>query len=212
MLRVEAHLPPPRVPVLRANAWGQAYRLTEAPPSREPIELVRWLAVDKHARYRAIAGTTYCNVYAHDYCNLRGAYLPRVWWGQSVRFVAGVAPSAVLGKTVFELSANALFEWLDARSADFGWRRLQNVDEAQSAANANEVVVICARRKLATAPGHIAVVLPEGPLTAIRERGDVVKPVQSQAGGRNFVMEVPGKWWLGPEMAEWGAWAHPASY
>ncbi|MEM7352873.1 MAG: glycoside hydrolase family 19 protein, partial [Acidobacteriota bacterium] len=34
----------------------------------------------EHRRYWPKRGTTFCNIYAYDYCYLAGVFLPRVWW------------------------------------------------------------------------------------------------------------------------------------
>lgn len=207
------HLPP-NGETLRANAWGQAYALTETPPSVDTIDIVRWLAVERHARYRPHAGTTYCNVFAYDACNAIGAYLPRVWWTPDAvaAIQRGDAPAPKLNITVQELSANALFAWLAQWSASFGWVRSASLDEAQDAANGGRAVVICARNRNAGHSGHISVVCPEtDTVTALRGESSAVKlPVQSQAGGKNYELSVmgPAAWWLAPTFAEWGIWIH----
>lgn len=207
---IPSHLPKSG-PILRKNAWGQAYRLTEDAPqydgSPESVhEIVNWLGVEHNARWTPKGGTTYCNVYAHDLCNLLGAYVPRVWWSPTALALLDnnrdVQP--VYASTVFELSANALFRWLVDHSAAFGWRRTQDMDEAQNAANRGHAVVICSRRKVEAAPGHISVVVAE----SARCMRSSVSPVQSQAGGRNMEVGLTGRWWAGAEMAEWGAWIH----
>src|SRR5688572_8800840 len=43
-------------------------------------DIVQALAVEKSARYQPTATSTYCNIYAYDYCYFAGVYLPRVWW------------------------------------------------------------------------------------------------------------------------------------
>jgi hypothetical protein len=67
------------------NEPGQPQRNAETAAERcaQLAALIDWLAVDKpaHKRYQPTAsGTTFCNVYAHDYCFLANVYLPRVWW------------------------------------------------------------------------------------------------------------------------------------
>lgn len=206
------HLKPPS-PIRRADPWGHAYPLHEPDqPTREAslLGLIRWLAVEQHQRYRPKLSTTYCNVYAHDFCYLAGVYLPRVWWQQHAveAFERGEEPSAEYGATVGELSANALFRWLERWSSNFGWRRAQSLDELQDAANAGEVAVICAHRKVESEPGHISVVVPETELQAQRREGRVVVPVQSQAGARPSQHAVGDPWWSGAQFQTAGFWRH----
>lgn len=211
-----AHLPHSG-PILRRNAWGQAYRLTEDAPvydgSPESVHaIVRWLGVEKHARWTPKGGTTYCNVYAHDLCNAMGAYVPRVWWSKTAQTMLenGHEVRPVYASTVYELSANALFRWLADHSDKFGWRRTADLHEGQDFANRGHAVVICSRRKVEAAPGHISVVVAESPraYAKLSLDGESFHPVQSQAGGRNVECAPLGPWWAGREMAEWGCWIH----
>lgn len=43
-------------------------------------DFLRYLNVQISPRYLPVPGTTYCNIYDHDYAHLAGAYVPRVWW------------------------------------------------------------------------------------------------------------------------------------
>lgn len=205
-------------PVLRANSWGQAYRLTETPPpydgSAASIHaIISWLGVEKGGRWKPQPGTTYCNVYATDFAHACRVYLPRVWWNAASEsaLAAGRATSPVYGKTVVELSANALFRWLAGpHSTAFGWQRSSSLTAAQDAANGGLPVVLCCRKKIESSPGHIAVVAPElASIIAVRDSaGEVTLPVLSQAGARNEELGVAKPWWLSPDMAEWGVWIH----
>lgn len=200
---------PPNTTTLRTNAWGHAYRLTEIGPS-DPMQVVRWLGVEKHARYQPTHAATFCNVYATDYCHAVGAYLPRVYWLPSAlaSMAAGQVAAPALGRTAYELSANALYRWLDERGESYGWERLASLDDIQSAANEGRAAIICGRRTNEAAPGHISVVAPESSwLEAMRVSGQVVLPVQSQAGGRNVELGHISAWWRGAEFAAYGFWA-----
>jgi len=203
----EVHLTAPSN-TLRANAWGQAFHLTEpAPPydgtPESILAIVSWLGVEKSGRWRPKPGTTYCNVYAYDLCNAIGAYAPRVWWGNK----SDAEP--VLGKNVFELSANALYSWFVQHSEEFGWKKVKTLDELQDAANAGNAAVIVGKNKNAQASGHICCVVPEsGKLMAKRVDGQVVLPVQSQAGAYNYELSLISEWWKSPSFAEFGFWVH----
>lgn len=214
----------PRGITMRKNAWGQPYALNEpGQPARggaDPaaraaslLDIIKWLRVEHHARYKPTSGTTYCNVYAYDYGTLAGAFLPRVWWRQSAiaAIRSGQSVSPDLGKTVDELSANALYGWFDTWSRSFGWTRVPRLDDLQDSANRGALGVISGMHKAPRASGHISVVAPESAtMTAAREDGRVVLPVQSQAGARETLLEYGrGKaWWTGQQFKEFGFWVH----
>jgi hypothetical protein len=91
----------------RANPLGERYQ-----PSRAAglDGIVRYLNVESSIRYARTPDTTYCNIYAHDYCTLSGVYLPRVWWTAKAvdRFAAGGTVPVKYGETVAEVNANGL--------------------------------------------------------------------------------------------------------
>lgn len=203
--------------VLRSQSWGQAYRLTEKGPnfdgSPESItSIIKWLGVESGARWKPTASSTFCNVYATDFCNACGVYLPRVWWSKDAEsdLISGREVKPVYGKNAYELSANALYKWLASdHSSSMGWTRTSSVTEAQKAANSGSPVVICARKKIESSPGHISVLAPECEvLKAERVGNEVTRPVQSQAGAKNEELGLASHWWEMKEMAEWGIWVH----
>jgi hypothetical protein len=113
--------------------------------------------------------------------------------------------------TVGELNANALYAWLRDFGPSFGWRPRASIDELQVSANQGQVAVICARRKVLSTPGHIAVVVPESTPPLVAERnGDYLRlPLQSQAGRHNYCFSCgPGRWWEGAQFAAYGFWTH----
>lgn len=205
---LEAHLPA-QGKTLRANSWGQAYRLTEEAPKYDGtvdsvLKIVSWLGVEKGGRWQPKPGTTYCNVYAHDLCNLIGAYVPRVWWND-----VNKTDRAELGKTVHELSANALFRWFKENSEKFGWRRVYTLDELQEAANDGDACVIVACNRNEQWSGHIACVIGESDrCKAQRVDGKVALPVQSQAGAKNYELSNISSWWTSGTFIEHGFWVH----
>jgi len=177
--------------------------------------IIDYLAVDKasHARYRPRDGITFCNIYAHDYCALAGVYLPRVWWTQDAieRLAQGETVDARIGATISEQRANDLFRWLRAFGPRFGWRQTGTLSKLQAEANLGAVALVIARRKLEGKSGHVALVVPEKNQFQARRNtaGDVIAPLQSQAGARNFRFE-PGttNWWNGEQFAESAFWVH----
>lgn len=214
-----AHLP--LVSASRQNSAARAYRLNEngAPEHdgspESTLRIIEWLGVERHARWLPGGGVTCCNILAHDLTGILGAFIPRVWWlpNALARIAAGEEVAPVYAVTVGELSANALYAWLEKWSHHYGWQRTDSLDEAQDAANDGRAVVICAPNRNPVASGHISCVAPESSrCRAIRDAlGRVVVPVQSQAGGRNVELGTkphPGAWWLSPTFQVYGFWVH----
>jgi hypothetical protein len=227
----EARIPPvimPRRPntVTTRTAPADAHSLNEpGQPTRggtTPAELVAelariidWLAVDdpSHERYQPHDGLTFCNIYAHDFCHLAGAYLPRVWWSQRaiLALSQGDQVNPLIANTIFEVRANDLFRWLQDFGSLFGWRQTGTLSKLQLHANQGGLGLIVARRKEEGRSGHIVVVVPEtDEREASRtEAGEVIAAVQSQAGATNFRHGLGrANWWLGDEFAESAFWIH----
>ena len=217
----EAHLSTTQ-PVRLTNPDRRAYSLNDpAQPGRTGLSnadkaqdlarIIAYLRVDTARRYRRTASATFCNLYAHDYCHLAGAYLPRVWWRAKAltQLVQGQLIAARYGTTVVEYNVNALFNWLEEFGPDFGWRRTVSLDEVQQAANLGQVGIIAAQRTHLNAPGHIVAVVPETEAhRATRRSGQVSTPLQSQAGSTNFRYGGRGQWWLGSQFRRFGFWVH----
>jgi hypothetical protein len=177
--------------------------------------IVDYLAVEKpsHARYQPVDGKTFCNIYAHDFCTLAGAYLPRVWWtpGAIERLARGETVPPKLGMTIDEQRANDLFRWLRDFGPRFGWRQTGTLTKLQTEVNIGAIGLIVARRTDDGRPGHITVVIPEtGEDKAKRNGlGDVIAPLQSQAGARNFMRATGGQdWWKKETFADSAFWLH----
>jgi hypothetical protein len=174
-------------------------------------QIVEWLDVERKKRYQPKGGSTYCNIYAHDYCYLAGAYLPRVWWRPRsiAELMQGHSVSPLYGTTVAEINANGLFDWLTEFGPDFGWKRTFSLDELQGAANDGGVALICAKRKDLNRSGHITAVVPESDThRATRSGGAVTVPLQSQAGVKNYSYK-PLKWWTNEKFRSYGFFTHP---
>lgn len=172
--------------------------------------IISYLAVERSARYRPGRGLTYCNIYAHDYTHLAGAYLPRVWWMRKalVQLAQGQPVKPLYGTTVAELNANSLYTWLDEFGPDFGWCRTANLDELQQAVNLGQMGIICAQRTEMNQPGHICAVVPETATHSATRRGGLVTGLlQSQAGAINraYFSRV---WWTGRQFGRFGFWVH----
>lgn len=200
----------PSLTSARAFAIGDAAapRRRAASKTADLAAIINYLDVERGARYQPTSSATYCNIYAYDYCYLAKVYLPRVWWTGSAltKLALGQAVEVRYGDTVHELNANALFSWLVDFGSQFGWRRVFDLDAMQAHANAGGVGVICAQRKELNRSGHIACVVPEtASQQAARSNGNVVRPLQSQAGARNFrYTNGPRAWWQGTEFREFG--------
>lgn len=175
-------------------------------------EIIRWLQVDQSRRYRPKDGTTYCNIYACDYCYLAGVYLPRVWWTPSalIALTSGESVAPKYNATISELNANSLYEWLTQFGAQFGWRRIFDLNRLQDSVNKGQVGLICAQKKDPNRAGHIAVVVPESAAyKAVRtgDRARIKRPLQSQAGRQNFQYGTGARrWWNGDSFGAFGFW------
>lgn len=199
------------------NEPGQPGRKGTTPNElrKELADIISWLAVDnpKHLRYSPKNGSTFCNIYAHDFCHLAGIYLPRVWWSQAaiVDLTKGKLVQPAYGKTIDELRANDLFLWLRDFGPGFGWRQTSTLTKLQTEVNQGAIGLIVARRVQNGKPGHIIVVVPEiSSSTAQRDAiGNVISPLQSQAGSTNFQYGTGKRdWWKGVQFAESAFWLH----
>lgn len=174
--------------------------------------IIDWLGVgiSTHMRWVGAGGKTFCNVYVYDVCNTAGCYLPRVWWKSSTiaKLLAGNAVEAKYGKTVEEMRANYIFNWLVEYGADFGWSRAYSADDLQSQVNSGKIGIICAQRTDMEKPGHIQIIAPEsGGSIAKRVGGKVTQPLQSNAGATNFNYGFLGNnWWQGSKFRDFGFW------
>lgn len=191
-------------------------RGTTAAELREELgTIIDWLDVEnaEFLRYQPRDGLTFCNIYAHDFCHLAGVYLPRCWWSQKAlgELGAGKTVEPKLGATINEVVANELFAWLRDFGLTFGWRSTGTLTKLQTEVNQGAVGVIVARRKEGKRPGHIAIVVPETLESSAKRNaaGEVVAPLQSQAGATNFRRGTGRKdWWLGEEFADFAFWVH----
>ena len=224
---VAVYMPNPDNAIIKRTAAANAYSLNETGrPVRmagtDPAALkqslwsiIDWLGVDKPAnkRYQPVSNSTFCNIYAHDYCYLANVYFPRVWWTPAaIAKLAQNQPVDILyGKTIEEMRANNLFRWLRDFGDRFGWRQTGDLNKLQNAANVGGVGLIIARRKDDGRSGHVVVIAPEGaPGSAKRAPdGTVILPLQSQAGSKNFKYgKGSSAWWLGDQFAEHAFWIH----
>lgn len=179
------------------------------------IKIINWLDVTEisHKRYKPGGGKTFCNIYAHDFCHLAGIYLPRVWWTQKAieKLARNEMVEPLLGSTIEEIRANSLFGWLRDFGERFGWRQTGELTKLQNAPNLGGVGVIVAKRVDEGRSGHITIVVPElDNVMAKRDgNGEVIAPLQSQAGESNFKMKpgTPG-WWLHPKFSDHAFWIH----
>ncbi len=200
------------------NEPGQPQRNAETAAERcaQLAAIIDWLAVDKPAnkRYQPTSGgTTFCNIYAHDYCFLANVYLPRVWWtpGAIEQLGKGGKVEPLYEKTIDEQRANDLFRWLGDFGPRFGWRQTGTLTKLQEAVNLGGIGIIVARRKNDGRSGHIVAVVPEtNDQKAKRDSdGSVTAPLQSQAGVTNFrYRAAPTQWWTGEQFAGSAFWIH----
>lgn len=222
-----AHMKTERADITRRVDGGRAYPLGEpgrparsgrsaAAMAESVSAIVDYLDVANpaHLRYQPRGGTTYCNIYATDFAYLCGVYLPRVWWTDHalLRLREGEKVAVEYGRSVRELNANSLYDWLEDFGPAFGWQREVELTALQAAANAGEVCVIVARRVDLNRPGHITAVVPETDAAkAVRSAAnEVLRPLESQAGTRN-VLRAPAAnaWWQSSRFQAFAFWHHP---
>jgi predicted chitinase len=223
-----SHLRENRTDITRARDGGRAYPLgepgrparTASTPQKKAeqlIEIVNYLdsAKRSHKRYQPKSSTTYCNIYAFDYCYLAGVFLPRTWWTDSAlaRLRNGEDVEVVYGNSITrEMNANMLHNWFEDYGANFGWHNEVDLDSLQTAANEGEVCIIVAQRRDTGQSGHIVAVAPEhdGFRAKVNRAGEVLQPVESQAGSRNFKFKVGNShWWQQDKFRSYGFWRHP---
>lgn len=199
------------------NEKGAPGRTGTTPEAlREELDaIVQYLNVDnpQFLRYQPTSKATFCNIYAYDFCSLAGIYMPRVWWTSQalLQLSNGQQVQPLLGSTIVEMRANALFRWLRDFGLEFGWRQTGTLTKLQTEVNEGAVGVIVARRKEDGKSGHIVIVVPEtANETAKRDSaGNVTAPLQSQAGATNFKYDRGrSNWWKGEEFAESAFWLH----
>ncbi|HKO87596.1 MAG TPA: hypothetical protein VJU83_03660 [Burkholderiales bacterium] len=199
------------------NESGQPTRQGGTPDELRAgiARIIDWLAVDKasHKRYQPNGGRTFCNIYSHDFCMLSNVYLPRVWWSQRalIDLSHGRTVEPLIGNTINEIRANDLFRWLREFGPSFGWRQTGEPSKLQEAVNQGAIGLIVARRKQDGRSGHIVPVVPETSTDRARRdaAGEVIAPLQSQAGTANFRYGTNRlNWWKGEEFAESAFWLH----
>lgn len=213
--------------ITRAAETGRAYPLgegrrphrTASKPAARAAQLLKIIdyldcAAAAHRRYKATTGSTCCDIYACDYCNLAGAYLPRVWWTE--RALLGIARGdrvpVAFSQSVRELNANALHDWLEDHGPQFGWYRELDLTTLQAAADAGEVCLLVAKRNDPNLAGQIALVVPQQDEFQARHdaAGRVTRPVQSMASGKNRKYTVSrSAWWLDDQYQAFAFWRHP---
>lgn len=202
---------------LSLNEPGQPTRTGDTADKRraELAAIIEWLAVDKpaHKRYQPIPTATFCNIYAHDYCFLAGVYVPRVWWSSAAieKLAQGQTVNPQLGNNIDEQRANDLFRWFRDFGLRFGWRRTGTLTKLQTEVNQGAIGIIVARRVEEGRSGHIVPVVPETPQFSAKRNsaGEVIAPLQSQAGARNFQYSTSTvDWWKDAKFAESAFWIH----
>ena len=104
-----------------------------------------------------------------------------------------------------------LCSWLSDFGPRFGWRQTGELTKLQQEVNEGAIGLIVARRKEEGRPGHMVMVVPEPNEHKARRNasGEVIAPLQSQAGVRNFRFGT-GKadWWKDAKFAESAFWIH----
>ncbi|MFV8370037.1 SH3 domain-containing protein [Flavobacterium sp. LB2R40] len=167
--------------------------------------IIKALDVSNSFRYQKDASDTYCNIYTFDYCFFAKVYIPRLRWTDKAiaQLEKGNEVALVFDDTVKPFYSNYIYDWFIQSGNEFGWVRIEDVDELQKKVNANGGVgIICAKRLILNKSGHIVVVVPEtDTYKAYRKDGKVIYPLQSQAGADNYnyFSEIRKDWWNNKE-------------
>ncbi len=177
--------------------------------------VVETLDVENNALYQRTSSATFCNIYAYDVVTAMGGYLPRVWWyekyekkmKEAVEKGTKFEEKVVYGETVHEMNANALTKWMyDIGQNYYGWEQASDMEAAQLAANEGYLVIILAANKNPKKSGHVNVILPETEQLKAKEIEGVYRPIQSQAGAKNYKYNTLGAWWNNDSHKDGAAW------
>ncbi len=164
-------------------------------------QIIKVLDVEQSQRYQRTKENTFCNVYAYDFCHFAKTYIPRVWWTEKAidRLRNGEKIELLYGITAREYTANLIHDWFLDWGREFAWEKIPDVHTLQQMVNSKGGVgILCAKRRETRKSGHITVVVPETESEkAIYQNGQVIIPLQSQAGAVNFnyFSEEAGMWW-----------------
>lgn len=203
----------------RAAGWTYPLGETDRPgrngqdaeaKANDLTRIVNWLQVERSKRYQPTSNSTYCNIYAHDYCYLSATYLPRLWWSAKalIDLAAGKQVVPAYGLSIYEMNANGLYDWLVDFGDQFGWKRIFDEAELQDRANKGMVCIISAKNKILSRSGHICAVVPEtAEHTAFRSRSGF-SPLISQAGRNNYQYKTNYNWWHYDRFSHFGFWYH----
>lgn len=172
--------------------------------------IVNWLQVETSKRYQPTSNSTYCNIYAHDYCYLAGTYLPRVWWKSNALADLALGKQVLprYDQTYMEMNANSLFDWLVDFGEQFGWKRTFDLVKLQEKANEGNVCLISAKNRILRRSGHISAVVPETSQQRAHRSNSHFSPLISQAGRHNYLYKTKYDWWQFNSFSHFGFWVH----
>jgi hypothetical protein len=156
-------------------------------------------------------GKTFCNIYAYQYNRLMFShlkeeekpYFPRLWWSvQALSLLEKGLPVVIdYGNTVFEMNANAIYDWFLEWGEVYGWTiKSYSKDEirmsdVQKLVNGGKVAYVIGKHSNPKYSGHFTCVVPE---VGNYRYSDELGLVQSQAGATNkrlFTAENYSKIW-----------------
>lgn len=118
-------------------------------------------------------------IFVHDYCRKRGAYVPRVWWTD-----INNTDTVTLNGTVREVNNSDLYDWFEKYGHEFGWIE-SDITTAQKLVNHGCLAVLIDKTKS-------TVIIPESDsMRSVGARGITIYPVQAGIMWNEF----NGKWW-----------------
>lgn len=126
---------------------------------RDLSDILPFLDVLKNPVYKAEKTKTYCNIFAYQVAQLKGVYLPRIFWLNSINDRSDILVNPKKQPTCYELSANCLFDWLNN---DMIPKRAHRLNSLTNLPNYDGIVVAVAKNANARRSGHISVIDVKG--------------------------------------------------
>jgi hypothetical protein len=139
--------------------WPVTAPLTNGSDNRSAeayVKVIDQFQVEKNPRYKPLIEVpnnlkTFCNIFCWDCTRALGCEIPH-WWLNS------------------ELTANEMISWLDGRGELHGWKKATK-EEARVSALAGRPTVAAWKNPKRSAPGHMAMVLPDSKEIIIAQAG-----------------------------------------
>lgn len=130
-------------------------------------------------RYKRTANGTTCNIFVWDYTRAMGCEIPH--------WVTSTGDAAPVGKGR-ELNANGIVRWLAKHGPPRGWIEADRQTAMDAAARGHTVVV--GWDSQSSAPGHVAILLPEGTIAQTGAKNFIGRSIREGFGTRAVVFYI----------------------